>query len=207
MGGHQYAFLKPRDCQSLDSPSALFVFLWVIHSHMHLNIEIKARSQRLDQIRETLNQLKAEFKGLDHQVDTYFSCPAGRLKLRDGTIERSLIFYQRTDQAGPKASEVYLHQVDNPASLKAVLAAAYGIWQVVDKQREIYFIQNVKFHLDEVAGLGTFVEIEAIDEDGSIGKDRLMEQCTHYMTRFQIETADLLTHSYSDMLANVHESK
>ncbi len=71
---------------------------------------------------------------------------------------------------------------------------------VVDKQREIYFIQNVKFHLDVVAGLGTFVEIEAIDSDGSIRKEELLQQCHHYMKLFEISETDLLSHSYSDLL-------
>ncbi|HFD33211.1 MAG TPA: CYTH domain-containing protein, partial [Gammaproteobacteria bacterium] len=53
------------------------------------------------------------------------------------------------------------------------LTAALGIFKIVDKQRRIYFIGNVKFHIDEVKGLGSFVEIEAIDEDGNIGLEKL----------------------------------
>ncbi len=66
--------------------------------------------------------------------------------------------------------------------------------------REIYFIENVKFHLDEVKGLGTFVEIEAIDSDGSIGKEKLLEQCNFYLQAFEIKDEDLLEKSYSDMV-------
>lgn len=167
---------------------------------MHLNIEIKARSSRHDAIRVILESLQADFRGIDHQVDTYFECPNGRLKLREGHIEQSLIFYARSDQAGPKASEVYLHQVQEGPTLKETLRAAYGVWKVVDKQRAIYFIENVKFHLDEVKGLGTFVEIEAIDEHGHIGKDTLHTQCQHYMDLFGIQPDELISHSYSDMV-------
>ena len=45
--------------------------------------------------------------------------------------------------------------------LKEVLNKAMGVKTRVDKQREIYFIRNIKIHLDDVTGLGTFVEIEA----------------------------------------------
>jgi predicted adenylyl cyclase CyaB len=93
-----------------------------------------------------------------------------------------------------------LYQPTDSDALKAALVAALGLKVVVDKQREIYFIDNVKFHLDTVVALGTFVEIEAIDVDGTIGRPRLEQQCAHYVQLFGIASADLLTHSYSDML-------
>ncbi len=165
----------------------------------HLNVEIKARLNTA-RPREILQQLNAEFRGEDHQVDTYFRVPQGRMKLREGTIEHNLIYYDRANQAGPKASVVHLYRPEPDPSLKALLAASLGVWQVVDKRREIYFIDNVKFHLDRVVDLGEFVEIEAIDMDGSIGEARLREQCAHYMAAFDIQEADLLAVSYSDLL-------
>ena len=77
---------------------------------------------------------------------------------------------------------------------------ALGILVVVDKKREIYFIDNVKFHIDEVEDLGTFVEIEAIDNDGTIGKEKLLEQCQFFLDLFRISQGDLISVSYSDLL-------
>ena len=151
---------------------------------MPLNVEIKAKTTKTDNIRETLRQHNALEKGTDHQTDTYFTCSNGRLKLRQGNIEYSLIHYTRENQAGPKASHVHLYRPKPDPDLKAVLVAAYGIWKEVVKAREIFFIDNVKFHLDTVEKLGTFVEIEAIDTDGSIGEAKLLEQCQHYMKLF-----------------------
>ena len=71
---------------------------------------------------------------------------------------------------------------------------------VVDKKREIYFIDNVKFHIDKVKGLGNFIEIEAIDKTGKIGKKKLLEQCNYYIKLFGIKNTDLLSNSYSDLL-------
>lgn len=76
---------------------------------------------------------------------------------------------------------------------------------MVDKQREIFFLENVKFHLDQVVGLGTFVEIEAIDEYGSLGEAYLQKQCEHYLALFEIQPEELLTNSYSDMLPPLGE--
>ena len=171
---------------------------------MHLNIEIKARCSNQDFIRNLLLDRQADFRGTDHQVDTYFQVPKGRLKLRQGSIENNLIHYDRPDQAGPKASEVHLYACQDGEALKATLAAALNIKVVVDKKREIYFIENVKFHLDQVEELGTFVEIEAIDSDGSIGRDKLKEQCDYYLELFKIQEEDLLQNSYSDMLLELH---
>jgi adenylate cyclase, class 2 len=170
---------------------------------MHLNIEIKARSRRHDHLRQLLaQQAGSDFRGTDHQVDTYFHVPHGRLKLRQGNIENNLIHYHRPDQAGPKASEVQLYRTPESDTLRTLLGGALGVRVVVDKLRDIYFIDNVKFHLDTVQGLGTFVEIEAIDFDGTIGAERLHQQCEYYLKLLDIAPEDLLDNSYSDMLLN-----
>lgn len=165
-----------------------------------LNIEIKARSEKTAAIKALLEKRNASFIGLDHQIDTYFKVNYGRLKLREGNIENALIHYRRSDQAGPKKSEVLLYKSIPESSLKSVLSAALGVLVVVDKKRAIYFIDNVKFHLDEVANLGTFIEIEAIDKDGSIGEDALQKQCNYYLKLFGIKPQDLVEVSYSDLL-------
>ncbi len=164
-----------------------------------LNVEIKAICKYPEKVKEMLALKQADSKGTDHQIDTYFNCPNGRLKLREGNIEHSLIFYNRNNEAGPKVSDVEL--IRNPAEgTKTLLTRAFGVKVIVDKKRAIYFIDNVKFHVDTVQGLGTFVEIEAIDETGDLGKEKLYEQCQHYLELLQIDKGDLLEHSYSDML-------
>jgi len=166
----------------------------------HLNVEIKARCADHDTIRNVLESKKADFKGIDHQVDTYFKVSHGRLKLREGNIENHLIFYEREDKEGPKQSNVILFENNPGLSLKDILLKSLGALVIVDKRREIYFIGNVKFHIDTVGGLGAFMEIEAIDKDGTIGKEKLHEQCQQYMDLFGIQPADLISDSYRDLL-------
>jgi len=166
----------------------------------HKIIEIKARCHRPEKVRKILEEHEADFRGIDHQVDTYFKVNHGRLKLREGNIENALIHYARNNQAGPKKSDVLLYKSSPDASLKKVLTAACGVLTVVDKQRAIYFIDNVKFHVDEVQQLGTFVEIEAIDSDDSRTEQQLQEQCRYYMQTLRIAEDDLIEVSYSDLL-------
>ncbi len=169
----------------------------------HNNIEIKARCADASFIRNYLQQSNARFVGVDEQTDTYFNTSNGRLKMRQGPIENALIYYYRENKAGPKLSEVKLLPLgDDAGTLKELLTKAHGIKVIVKKKREIWFIDNVKFHIDEVEKLGSFVEIEAIDIDGSIGLEKIKEQCYFYLQQFNIGEDDLLTHSYSDLLMN-----
>ncbi|OYT41392.1 adenylate cyclase [Candidatus Pacearchaeota archaeon ex4484_26] len=166
----------------------------------HINIEIKAKLRNQKRIKEILKSRNADFKGIDHQIDTYFNVNFGRLKLREGDIENYLIYYAREDKYGPKQSNVILHELNSDSPLKEILTKSLGVLVIVDKKREIYFIDNVKFHLDDVQGLGKFVEIEAIDKQGNIGKEELLEQCNFYLDLLKISEKDLISVSYSDLL-------
>src|SRR5580765_2322740 len=157
-----------------------------------INVEIKARTNNSSAIRNYLLNNGAEFKGLDEQTDTYFNIDNGRLKLRQGKIENNLIYYNRPDQAGPKQSDFDLLKVKDGDSLRDLLEKAIGIKVVVRKKREIYNIQNVKFHLDFLDDLGEFVEIEAGNKIHPIETSKLHEQCAYYMRAFGIEEKDLL---------------
>ncbi|MBU1013430.1 MAG: class IV adenylate cyclase [Bacteroidetes bacterium] len=164
------------------------------------NIEIKARCIDLERIRKILLDKKAEFIGVDHQVDTYFKVNSGRLKLREGNIENNLIHYQRPDQLGPKQSDFTLFKTESGCELKKILNKALGIMVIVDKIREIYFIDNVKFHLDQVKDLGSFIEIEVIDKQGVLNENDMLMTCQFYLKLFLIKKNQLIENSYSDMI-------
>lgn len=193
----------------------------------HVNVEIKARCAEPAKARTALLALGARLVGPDYQLDTYFQVPSGRLKLREGQIENNLIFYARPDQDGPKRSDVILYGTRPGTDLKALLTAALGMLVAVEKCREIYFVEvsdvdvpsdpgaaararnqeNVKVHLDTVSGLGSFVEIEAIDLDGTLGPALLEAQCRRLMDRLGIADADLVPDSYSDLLLANEEAR
>ena len=170
----------------------------------HINIEIKAKCFHPEKVEAFLLSAGASFVGLDHQKDTYFTVPSGRLKLRQGNIENTLIFYNRPDQEGPKQSDFYLSKMTDGPATEQLLAKALGVKVIVEKYRKIFYINNVKFHLDEVPGLGSFVEIEAGNlADPSKTIEDLKVQCDYYMNAFEISDADLIHHSYSDMLLSL----
>jgi adenylate cyclase class IV len=120
------------------------------------NFEFKARVDSLEKYENKLLTLNPRFEGVDHQVDTYFNVSKGRLKLREGNIENSLIYYERENVADAKRSDIILFQFKPDKALKEILALQLGIKVVVDKMRKIYFINNIKFHFDSVDAIGKF---------------------------------------------------
>ncbi len=176
------------------------IFSWLSFFMPNLNVEIKARCRQPGVVRNYLMQHDALYKGLDEQTDTYFNVVNGRLKLREGTIENNLIFYNRSNQPGPKSSHFQLVKINDLAGLKEVLTKACGIKMIVRKNREIYYIGNVKFHIDEVPGLGSYVEIEAGNVQADKTEAELLEQCRFYLKEFGIREEELIAESYSDMM-------
>ena len=168
----------------------------------HLNVELKARCADPARVRAVLEDAGADMRGVDSQRDVYFHVPEGRLKLRRGTIERSLIYYRRADDAQVRPSHVTMARLaEAPQELEDTLAAALGVRAVVEKRREIRFVGNVKFHLDEVPGQGTFVEIEAIESPEARDEDALRAQCEEWRVRPGIAQDDLVAHSYGDLVS------
>lgn len=167
------------------------------------NIEIKAKASEEEQnkIIGILKQNNAKYLGADIQTDIYFKVERGRLKLRRGDIENYLIYYEREDKNEPKQSDVILFDNQGKISeLEEIMKKTHDILIRVEKKRNIYFIENVKFHIDNVCLLGRFIEIEAISQDKIISIEKLQEQCTYYKNLLEIKDENLIKNSYSDML-------
>jgi adenylate cyclase, class 2 len=165
-----------------------------------LNFEFKAACDNIVDAENKLLSLTPKFIGVDKQIDTYFNVKDGRLKLREGNIENALIWYKREDYAGAKQSDILLYKHLPDVTLKNILTIVHGTKEVVNKTRKIYFVENVKFHFDDVQGLGSFIEVEAIDEKGNIGLEKLQEQIKFYINFFGIADKDFVKVSYSDLL-------
>jgi len=163
-----------------------------------VNYEFKARIKDEQRVRDALKTLNARSIGTDHQVDTYFRVPAGRLKVREGRIENALIFYRRSNARRARQSAVEMMLLPRRNSLRVILARVLATLAVVDKRREIYFVKNVKIHLDRVRQLGKFLEVEAISRTGDVKKIR--SQARHFQQLFGITAKDIVADSYSDLI-------
>jgi adenylate cyclase class 2 len=164
------------------------------------NLELKARLRHPSEAPARAQEVATETLDAQHQIDTYFYVPRGRLKLReiDGAPAQ-LVSYSRPDQPNCKESRYRLVDVNDPAALKQALGDALGVLVIVDKQREIYLHHNVRIHLDRVVGLGDFLEFEAVldPNDTLADAQQLLARLT---THFRLDAADLVSTSYSDLL-------
>ncbi len=147
------------------------------HGAPRRNIELKSRCGDLARARDAALRLGARDAGVLEQTDTYFHCTTGRLKLRE-TAGRlaELIAYARADGVEARGSDYHLVPVQSPGPLKRSLVSALGVRVVVVKRRELLLWHNVRIHLDQVEGLGSFVEFEAVlgdGEDEPTGRDRV----------------------------------
>ncbi len=127
---------------------------------MH-NVEFKAELRDRDLARSVLLRMGATPIGVLEQTDTYYTVKSGRLKKRETSGERTeVIFYDRPDRSIPKLSHFSLYT-------EAAAAKEFGdppgeVRIVVRKVRELLMLGSVRIHLDEVEGLGTFLEFEAL---------------------------------------------
>jgi adenylate cyclase class 2 len=164
------------------------------------NVELKARLSDLPNARQVAARLATTPVEILRQVDTYFVCSSGRLKLRelDGA-SAELIAYDRPDHPESRTSQYRILKMADPAAAKELLTAALGALVVVEKTRELYLHDNVRIHLDEVVGLGAFLEFEAVltsPSDAEQGR----RQVQGLATEFSLRDEDLVAKSYSDLL-------
>jgi homotetrameric cytidine deaminase len=164
------------------------------------NIEFKARDPQPGRTLELALALGAEDRGEIAQTDTYFSRARGRLKLREQDPgEAELIQYHRADAPGARESEYRRVPAADARAFRAALDAALGILVVVEKRRRLLLHENVRIHLDEVDGLGSFVELEAVAAPES---DLAAEHDKVRRLRAELGVAEdsLVPRSYSDLL-------
>jgi predicted adenylyl cyclase CyaB len=169
---------------------------------MNRNVEIKARVHDLATLRKRLVELPASGPELLLQRDTFYSLPQGRLKLREfGDKTSELIYYQRPDKAGPKTSKYTRTPVADAASMHELLGQILETKAVVSKRREVFLTGKTRIHLDEVDGLGSFMELEivlAADETDSDGE----QIASLLMEKLGIGREDLIEQAYVDLLGD-----
>lgn len=143
---------------------------------MARNIEIKARIASVAALLPRVAALADTGPTDIVQDDTFFHCPNGRLKLRElSPTEGQLIFYQRPDTAGPKTSHYDIAPTDAPAGLRRTLELALGRCGRVRKRRTLFLRGRTRIHLDRVAGLGEFLELEVVLGEGEAEASGLAE--------------------------------
>jgi predicted adenylyl cyclase CyaB len=167
---------------------------------MPTNIEIKARVRDLNSLRARAEALSDTPVQVIPQEDTFFHTPKGRLKLRLlQPNQAQLVYYERPDQDGPKRSNYHIYATSDPQGLQTALRLALGIRGVVRKTRYLYLSGQTRIHLDDVEGLGQFMELEVVlrpDQTDAEGQAIAAD----LMTRLGVGEDDLLKVAYMDLI-------
>ena len=167
---------------------------------MPTNIEIKARVRDFAALRQRAEEISDTLVQVIPQEDTFFNTPHGRLKLRQLEPQHGqLVYYERTDAAGPKRSEYILTETADPSALKTALTAALGVRGVVRKTRYLYLVGQTRVHLDEVESLGQFMELEVVmrpDQTEAEGRSI----ANNLMRKLGVAENDLLEGAYMDLI-------
>jgi adenylate cyclase class 2 len=162
---------------------------------------LKARDPDPERSPATCTRLGARAEGLLLQRDTYFNVPRGRLKLREQEgSPPHLIAYERPDRADRRESRYRLIQVDSAPETVPGLSATLGVKVIVAKERRLFiWHDNVRIHIDDVEGLGRFIEFEAVaPADSDLTRERA--QIETLQEAFHITESDLVAGSYSDLM-------
>ena len=163
---------------------------------MYKDYTIKARISSSDTLEEKLSNLNPNFIGIDQQTDTYFQVDYGKLKLRQGTIENLITHYERTHEGGAEKTRVYRYDLNPTPHEIQELKNSHQQIGVVQKQRKIYLVGNVKIHLDKLRDGEEFIELEAIDRDNKFSSEELKKQCLDIKNKLGIRESDQVQTGY-----------
>ncbi len=178
---------------------------------LRANVELKARVPDPDAALRMCRLLGAEDQGEEQQVDTYFTMGRYRLKLRESSRrDHHLIGYSRPDEPGARKSQYRILPVVAPRSVKSTLSRQWGVKAVVKKRRHLFIWDgHVRIHLDQVEGLGSFLEFEAVldavdadadDGDEGYGEDSARLDVARLRHDFAIDDDDLVETSYGTLM-------
>jgi len=167
---------------------------------MPRNIEIKATVEDAAALQRRVEAIADQGPTELHQVDTFFRCSTGRLKLREfGNAPGQLIFYRRPNTTGPSESTYFLSPAPDPEALKQLLDTSNGTLGVVNKRRLLFLIGQTRVHLDQVEGLGSFMELEVVLQDHQTTDDGVVIT-QDLMKQLNIREDQLIDTAYFDLL-------
>ncbi len=164
-----------------------------------VNVELKAADRDPEATAARCLALGATDRGELHQTDTYFLVRRGRLKLRTDESAAELIAYRRPDHPEATESTYVLAPVSAPDELAHALDAALGTVVIVSKRRRLFLWEGVRIHLDEVDGLGSFVEFEAVLPDAG-DAETARGKVARLRAELGIEGDALISAGYADLL-------
>jgi adenylate cyclase, class 2 len=168
----------------------------IMQQLLYKDFTIKAKCDNLEDVTSRLKALNATFQGIDEQHDTYFKTEPGNLKWRQGTIENLITHYERVKGTGVERTIVYRYDLNPSKEQIDQLYRDHEILGTVRKQRAIYWLENVKIHVDRLKDDRCFIELEAMDKHNAYSEEQLRSQCLSVKEKLNIHDVDLVGTGY-----------
>ncbi|OWT33065.1 adenylate cyclase [Methanobrevibacter sp. 87.7] len=144
-----------------------------------IEVEAKAKINNFDDVRDKIEKLGAKLVKIEHQEDLYFNSPivdfadtdeALRIRKTNTDTENNLfITYKgpKIDKKSKTREEIEMEIEDKEKCRKIFKHLGFVEAREVIKDREIFKYKNYELSLDHVKGLGPYMEIEILVEDGT----------------------------------------
>lgn len=162
-----------------------------------LNFEIKTKISNYDKFLEKVKNIGAVYKETMNQKDYYFEVGINKEKIREiNNHEPCLISYKRFEKEGRKDSNYDIKLLSFEE--KNLLLGQKTLLCVVDKVRQLWMYKNTRIHIDNVVGLGNFMELETVVND--ITKEEGLNEFEDVVNKLEIRSEKAEPCSYSDLI-------
>ncbi|MGB9665668.1 MAG: class IV adenylate cyclase [Ignavibacteria bacterium] len=164
---------------------------------MPVNLEIKVPVKNLKKLIEIVEKEGGSKIYSSRQIDVYYKLENGRLKIRNSSGEKSIIFYKRIEDGSERWSDFEVIKVDKPEKWIKFFDRFLQRLVVVDKHRTLYHLFNTRIHFDRVKGLGNFVELETKVING---KSQARKEFQKILELLELNPQNQILNSYSDLI-------
>lgn len=164
---------------------------------MPTNLEIKVPVKSLSNLIKIVEREGGKKIYSSRQIDVYYKLENGRLKVRNSSGEKSVIFYRRIEDGSERWSDFEVIPVTNPNDWIKFFDNFLERLVVVDKHRTLYHLKNTRIHFDRIKGLGNFVELETKVING---KGKARKEFLWIMNLLKLNPDNQILKSYSDLI-------
>lgn len=171
---------------------------------MPTNLEIKVPVQNLKKLINIVESHKGMKIYSSRQIDVYYKIPAGRLKIRNSSGEKSIIYYKRNEDGRERWSNFEVIKVNNPEEWIKFFDKFLERLVVVDKHRTLYHLENTRIHFDRVKNLSNFVELET---KVVTTRKAARKEFEKILKLLNLNPENQILNSYSDLILEVNKNK
>lgn len=173
-----------------------------------MEIEIKAKVKNFISIKRRLRALGARFVSRQHQIDYYYA-PAGRplryvdkghaLRVRH-VVNTNTTYFEFHTGLDPFTAEEIFVEVNSWSEIQRILKGLRAKRELIVEKRRAYYKKGIyEIALDQVEGLGNYIEVEMNGRQSSLNKQRV----TNFCRRLGIQEKDFIVDArYTHMMAH-----